>query len=68
MKSSPSHIQRASPDLPEASPSPSRVLRITSGRNTPCPTETTANAELLFGAILPWHIFYPSKFFKKEKI
>lgn len=48
---------------PEASPSPRRVLRITSGRNIPCPAEATANAEVLFGAILPWHIFYPSKLF-----
>lgn len=55
--------QKSGQDSPEASPSPRRVLRITSGRNTPCPTEATADAEVLFGAILPWHIFYPSKLF-----
>ena len=64
----PSHTQAAGRGLPEASPSPRRVLRITRGRNTPCPAEATANAEVLFGAILPWHIFYPSKLFLKGKM
>ena len=67
-ESFPSHTQAAGRGLPEASPSPRRVLRITRGRNTPCPTEATANAEVLFGAILLWHIFYPSKLFLKGKM
>lgn len=43
-----------------------KVPKITSRRNNPWPVKARDDPVLLFGATIPWHIFYPPKFLFKK--
>lgn len=52
--------------LPEACASKIKVPKITSRRNNPWLVKARDDPVLLFGATIPWHIFYPPKFLFKK--
>lgn len=43
-----------------------KVPKITSRRNNPWLVKARDDPGLLFGATIPWHIFYPLKFLFKK--
>jgi len=44
-----------------------KLPKITSRRNNPWLVKARDDPVLLFGATIPWHIFYPPRFLLKKK-